>query len=244
MNWNVILFRQAKWAGLTLICALCSPMAVTANDLQKAQKRELEQASKRLIAEGKQLEKSGMLVEARLKYAESLGYIELKDAQKEVERIDRQLAGNAKGAIAAAHKMYEAGRYHDAQQMLEDALYLQTWRPLIYYNLALCHQQLGDRSKAIEDLDQALAGAPNPKLRARLAQMRTALTTDEKPTALVDNGKKEVEEFDHLAEKVGNGSILEDQLGDEEDDSANADNEDSSDVAEAGHETSGPHTTS
>ena len=46
--------------------------------------------------------------------------------------------------------------------------------------------------------------------------MRTVFTTAETPATLNDNAKKQIGVFDHLAETVGNGSSVEDELGDEE----------------------------
>ena len=189
---------------------------VVAEDLQKTQKKELESAAKALIGEAKSLESSGKLVEARLKYAESLGYIELNDATQAVDRLNKELLNQAKSAIQTAKKHYDAGKFRDAAKALEDAQQLQTSQPLLAYNLALCYKQLGDHQKAADYLDQAIAGASTPKLRSRLAQMRTVFTTAETPATLNDNTKKQIGVFDHLAETVGNGSSVEDELGDEE----------------------------
>lgn len=208
--------RTASLVLVLFMAFFLLPLRPEANDLQKSQKKELESAAKALNDEGKSLERSGKLVEARLKYAESLGYIESKDALSSISRLDDKLKEQAKAAIAAAQKLYEAGKYKEAAQSLEDALNLETEHPLIAFNLALCYQQLGDRQKARDYLDQAIAGGGNPKVRTRLNEIRTILTTSEAPTPQADSSKKQLQLFNHLAETLGNGSSTEDQLGDEE----------------------------
>ena len=205
-----------QWAGLILLAVLARPAWVVADDLQKTQKKELESAAKALIGEAKSLEGSGKLVEARLKYAESLGTSELNDAAQAVDRLNKELHNRAKSTIQTAKKLYDAGKFREAARALEDALQLQTSQPLLSYNLALCYKQLGEPQKAADYLDQAIACASTPKLRSRLAQTRTVFTTGETPTTLNDNTKKQIAAFDHLAETVGNGSSVEDELGDEE----------------------------
>src|SRR5260370_11814242 len=82
-------------------------------------------------------------------------------------------------------------------------------------DLALCYSQLGERQKAAEFLDQAIAGAGGPKVRSRLNQTRTNFTTAETTSPHNNSTKKQLELFDHLAETLGNGSTAEDELGDE-----------------------------
>src|SRR6202790_1625925 len=203
-------------ASLLFLIVFALPLRPAASDLQKTQKKELESAAKALDAEAKSLEKSGKLVEARLKYAESLGYIEQKEASQAISRLDDKLKNDVKAAIASAQKMYDAGKYKEAAQALEQAWNLQTAQPLLAYDLALCYNQLGDRQKAAEYLDQAIVGAGGPKIRARLKQTRTSFTTAETTAPHNDSTKKQLELFDHLAETLGNGSSAEDELGDEE----------------------------
>src|SRR5579859_3343531 len=213
---RVVRTQLVRQISPPLLAALLLPLRPEASDLQKSQKKELESAAKALNDEAKSLEKSGKLVEARLKFAESLGYIESHDALSAVSRIDDKLKEEAKAAIASSQKLYDAGKYKEAAQGLEEALNLDTLRPLVAFNLALCYQQLGDRQKARDYLDQAIAGGATPKLRARLNEIRTILTTAEAPAMQSDTTKKQVKLFNHLAETLGNGSSTEDQLGDEE----------------------------
>jgi len=211
-----ILANAKRRAPFLFLAVLGFVLLATADDLQKTQKKELESAAKALNAEAGSLEKSGKLVEARLKYAESLGYIELKDASQAISRLDDTLKTNAKAAVASAQKLYEAGKYKEAAEALEEAWNLQTFRPVLAYNLALCYDQLGERQKAVDYLDLAIAGAGAPKVRAKLIQTRTSFTTAESATPQSDSMKKQLELFDHLAETLGNGSSAEDELGDEE----------------------------
>jgi len=213
---NLSCSRAVRRIPLLFVALLVLPMRPAASDLQKSQKKDLESAAKALNAEAKALEKSGKLIEARLKYAESLGYIEEKEASQAISRLDDKLKNDVKAAIVSAQKLFDAGKYEEAAQVLEQAWNLQTAQPLVAYDLALCYNHLGDRQKAAEYLDQAIAGAGGPKIRARLKQTRTSFTTAETTTPNNDSTKKQLELFDHLAETLGNGSSAEDELGDEE----------------------------
>ncbi len=212
-----IVFAKAKQCVSFLLLAVLSlSLPTAADDLQKTQKKDLETSAKALNEEAKSLEKSGKLVDARLKYAESLGYIELKDATQAISRLDDTLKTNAKTAVASVQKLYETGKYKEAAQALEEAWNLQTFRPILAYDLALCYYQLGERQRAVDYLDQAIAGAGAPKLRTTLSQTRTTFITAETTAPQSDSTKKQLELFDHLAETLGNGSSAEDELGDEE----------------------------
>ena len=208
--------RATHWAVLIFVVAFGLPPLAAAEDLRKTQKRELETAAKALNEEAKALEKEGKLVQARLKYAESLGYMEEREAISAITRIENKLKEDTRSAITAAEKLYESGKYREAADALEAVWTLATMKPVLAYNLALCYRQLGDRQKAVDYLDQAIAGAGGPKVRARLKQTRTILTTAESPAAQVDPIKKQLELFDHLVDTLGNGSSTEDTLGDEE----------------------------
>ncbi len=107
------LFRSnaVRRISLLLVVLFVFPLRPAASDLQKTQKKELESAAKALNAEAKSLEKSGRLVEARLKYAESLGYIEEKEASQAISRLDDKLKNDVKAAIVSAQKLFDAGKY-------------------------------------------------------------------------------------------------------------------------------------
>lgn len=213
---SIVLAKAKQCVSFLLVAILVFPLPLAADDLQKSQKKELEAAAKALNDEAKSLEKSGKLVEARLKYAESLGYIELSDASQAISRLDDSLKTSAKAAVASAQKLYEAGKYKEAAQALEEAWNLQAFRPVLAYDLAISYNQLGERQKAVDYIDQAIAGAGAPKVRGRLSQTRTTFITAETVAQQTDSAKKQIEVFDHLAETLGNGSSAEDELGDEE----------------------------
>jgi tetratricopeptide (TPR) repeat protein len=213
---SIVHANAKRWAPLLFVAMMGFPLPIAADDLQKTQKKELESAAKALNEKAKSLENSGKLLEARLKYAESLGYIELKDTSEAISRLDDRLKNNAKAALTSAQKLYDAGKYKEAAQALEEAWNFGTFRPVLAYNLAICYNQLGDRQKALDYLDLAIAGAGAPKIRSRLTQTRTAFTTAETIAPQSDSTKKQLELFDQLAETLGNGSSAEDELGDEE----------------------------
>jgi tetratricopeptide (TPR) repeat protein len=213
---RTVFAKAEQCASLLLLAILFHPVFLAADDLQKSQKKELEAAAKALSEEAKALERSGKLVEARLKYAESLGYIELKDASEAISRLDDSLKTSVKASLVAAQKLYETGKYNEAAQALEEAWNLETLRPVLAYDLALCYSQLGERQKATDYLDSAIVGAGAPKIRARLSQTRTTFITSEATAQQNDSTRKQLEVFNHLVETLGNGSSAEDQLGDEE----------------------------
>jgi tetratricopeptide (TPR) repeat protein len=213
---SIVIAKAQRCALFFLFVILAVPLLTAGNDLQKSQKKELEAAAKALNKEAKALEESGKLVEARLKYAESLGYIELSDASQAISRLDDTLKTTAKAALAAAQKLYDTGKYKEAALALEEAWNLQTLRPVLAYNLALSYNQIGERQKGVDYLDQAIAGAGAPKLRMRLNQTRTTFITAETVAQQSDSARKQIELFDHLVETLGNGSSAEDELGDEE----------------------------
>jgi tetratricopeptide (TPR) repeat protein len=187
-----VVYPNAKRLVAFLVLQLTLPLLLAADDLQKTQKKDLESAAKALNEEAKSLEKSGKLVEARLKYAESLGYLEQKEASQAISRLDDMLKSDVKATVASAQKMYEAGKYQEAAEALEEAWKLETFRPVLAYNLALCYNLLGERQKAAEYLDQAIAGAGAPKVRGRLSQTRTMFTTAEMTAPENDSMKKQL----------------------------------------------------
>ena len=63
--------------------------------------------------------------------------------------------------------------------MLDQAMKLQAFQPVLAYNLALCYHQLGDRDQALEYLRKAKAGTPEPKQKQKLLQLQTFFTTGE-----------------------------------------------------------------
>src|SRR5262245_56158866 len=115
-------FRLGRIVSLLFCAVLLFPLQPSASDLQKSQKKELESAAKALNDEARALEKSGKFVQARLKYAESLGYIESHDALSAISRVDDKLKEDAKSAVTNTQRTYDSGKFQDAAQSLETAL--------------------------------------------------------------------------------------------------------------------------
>jgi tetratricopeptide (TPR) repeat protein len=73
---------------------------------------------------------------------------------------------------------YDLGEYENALREFERAQQL-SGRPELYYNIYLCHQQLGNLEKAVEYLDKYLTEVPNVEngdtLRIRLENLRRRL---------------------------------------------------------------------
>src|SRR5258707_4106054 len=97
---------------LVLSCGL------SAENLEKTQKKELEVQAKVIIAEAKTLEKAGQLAEARAKYAESQAMIEVKEAAEAIKRLDDEIHKRVKDALSQSRKSYEAHKYKDAASLL------------------------------------------------------------------------------------------------------------------------------
>src|SRR5689334_16522292 len=89
-----------------LVLALCSPLS--AENLEKAQKKELEGQVKTMMAEAQRLEKSGQLAEARRKYADSQALIETKDVTEAIKHLDEEIKKRVKEKLGEARKLYEA----------------------------------------------------------------------------------------------------------------------------------------
>ena len=193
---------------LSLSCSLA------AENLEKSQKKELELfQAKAIIAEAKSLEKSGQLAEARTKYAESQAMIEMKEAAQAIKRIDDEIHKRIKDTLNQSRKLYEAHKYREAASALEESAKLGGFEGLLSSNLALCYYQLGDRSKAAENLDKAVTETPDPKQKIKLRELLTLLTTGESGNTSAEDEKKRIAQFNELAESVGFDASLEDDEG-------------------------------
>lgn len=187
-----------------------------AENLEKAQKKELESQAKAVIAEAKSLENSGQLAEARIKYAESQAMIEMKEASEAIKHLDDEIHKRVKDALSQSRKLYEARKYKEAVAALEESTNLGSFEAVLSSNLALCYYQLGDRNKALENLDKAITDTPDPKQKVKLQELLTLLTTGENGTASTEDEKRRIAEFNHLAQSVGFEASLEDDQGAEE----------------------------
>ncbi len=196
-----------------LTFALCSPLA--ADDLEKTQKKDFEAQVKIMTAEAQRLEKAGKLVEARGKYAESQALIEVKDVTDAIKHLDDEIQNRVKSNLAASRKLYEARNYKQAAASLEEGLKLEAYQPVLAYNLALCYHQLGEREKALEYLNRAKLGTADPKQKQKLLQSITFFTTKETALSLKDAEKDCVSRVNTLAESIGVDASLEDSLGED-----------------------------
>lgn len=196
-----------------LAFALCSPLA--ADDLEKTQKKDFEAQVKIMTTEAQRLEKAGKLVEARGKYAESQALIEVKDVTDAIKHLDDEIQNRVKSNLAASRKLYEARNYKQAAASLEEGLKLEAYQPVLAYNLALCYHQLGEREKALEYLNRAKLGTADPKQKQKLLQSITFFTTKETALSLKDAEKDRVSRVNTLAESIGVDASLEDSLGED-----------------------------
>jgi tetratricopeptide (TPR) repeat protein len=188
----------------------------TAENLEKAQKKQLETQAKSIIVEAKSLEQSGRLAEARAKYAESQAMIEVKEAAEAIKRLDDEIHKRLRDALTQSRKMYEAHKYKDAATLLEQSTALGGYEGLLSSNLALCYYQLGDHSKAVENLDKAVTETPDPNHKLKLRELLTLLTTGETGNTSPEDETKRIVQFNHLAESVGFEASLEGEEGPEQ----------------------------
>ncbi len=194
---------------ILLIFFLCSGLA--ADNLEKAQKKELEAQVKTMTGEAERLERTGQLAEARAKYAESQALIEVKDVTDALKRLDEEIHKRVKDALNDSHKLYEVRKFKEAAAVLDVAMKLQAFQPVLAYNLALCHYQLGDRNQALEYLRKAKTGTVDPKQKQKLLQLQTFFTTGENGLSVNDTDRDRIDRVNNLADSVG----LEASLGDE-----------------------------
>jgi tetratricopeptide (TPR) repeat protein len=199
----------------TLLISLLA-CSLNAENLEKTQKKQLETQAKAIIAEAKSLEKSGLLAEARTKYAESQAMIEVKEAAESIKRLDDEIHKQIKDTLNQSRKLYEAHKYREAASALEESTKLGGFEGLLSSNLALCYYQLGDRSKAAEKLDKAVTETPDPKQKLKLRELLTLLTTGESGNTSAEEEKKRIAQFNQLAESVGFEASLQDDEGAEE----------------------------
>ena len=188
---------------------------LAAENLEKTQKKALESQAKALIEEAKTLEKSGELAEARAKYAESQALIETNDAANAIKHIDGEIRRQVRDKLNEARKRYDSHQYKEAVAVLDDAIKLGVFQPTLSFDLALCYYGLGERDKAVEYLDKAISGTPEPKQRERLLELATFFTTSENGGTLMAGEKERVGNMDRLVESVGTEASLEDDLGEE-----------------------------
>jgi tetratricopeptide (TPR) repeat protein len=196
---------RRKVLSLFLLFALGGGLA--AENLEKTQKKELEIRAKVIIAEAKKLEASGDLAEARTKYAESQAMLETKDAADAIKHLDEELRKRVKDRLRETLKLYETQSYKEAIAALDDGMKFQTFQPVLAHNLALCYHRLGERGKAVEYLQRAISGTPDPKQKERLQQLLTFFITGENGSEL---DKERVVQVNRLTDSLGVQASIED----------------------------------
>lgn len=154
-------------------------------------RKALETEAKGLIAEAKALEKQGKLAEARDKYVDAEGVISTGEARGAIDRIDEQQKSQVKSLVDDAERSYEAGRFNDGVERLQQALQIQSSSWELHYDLSLSYAKLGDRSNAALNLDSAIGALPNRRERTELLEMRsTLLMGATSPDETTDPAKK------------------------------------------------------
>jgi tetratricopeptide (TPR) repeat protein len=201
-------------AIVLVVLAACS--LLPAENLEKTQKKELEAQVKTMTAEAESLVKAGHLAEARVKYAESQALIEMNAVTDALKHLDEEIRKRVKSTLGESRKLYEARKFKEAANSLEEGLKLGAFQTVLAYNLALCYEQVGDRAKALEYMAKAKAGTGDPKEKQRLSQMVTFLTTGEHEQTVKDSEKDRINRVNRLSESIGTEASLEDEAGDED----------------------------
>jgi tetratricopeptide (TPR) repeat protein len=200
-------------ATILVATLLLSCGHLSADNLEKEQKKELETQARAIIAEAKSLETSGQLAQARAKYTESQAMIEMKDSEAAIKRLDDEIHKQIKVALNQARKLYDAHKYREAAMAMEESTKLGSFEGVLSSNLALCYYQLGDRTKSVENLDAAISDTPDPKKKLKLQELLTLQTTGENGNTSSEDESKRIAQFNHLAETVGFDTSLEDEEG-------------------------------
>ncbi len=200
----------------TILVIFFLACGLAAENLEKTQKKELEAQVKSMTAEAQRLEHAGQLAEARTKYAESQALIEVNEVTDAIKRLDEQIHKQVKDALNESRKLYEMRKFKESAGVLDQAMKLEAFQPVLAYNLALCYHQLGDRSQALEYLRKAKAGTPDPKQMQKLQQLQTFFTTGEDGLSVNESERDRILRVNTLADSVGLEASLEDEIGAEE----------------------------
>jgi tetratricopeptide (TPR) repeat protein len=198
----------------TIVLVLMFSSSLSADNLEKTQQKELEAQVKIITAEAKNLEKSGQLAEARIKYAESQALVEVKGVTDAIKHLDDQIHNRVNDILANSHKLYDSRKFKEAGAALEEGMKLQSFQSVLTYDLALCYYQSGDRKKALEYLGKAKAGTSDPKQKQKLSQLLTYFITGEAGLPLNGTSKDQIERVNRLSESIGLEASLEDAAGD------------------------------
>jgi tetratricopeptide (TPR) repeat protein len=213
--WEADVKISARIGTSLLILAFSCVLA--AENVEKAQKKELEAQAKAIIAEAKSLERTGELVGARAKYAESQAMIETNDAADAIKHLDDEIHNRVKDVLSNSRKFYESRKYTEAVAALEEGAKFGASEATVSYNLALSYFQLGERSKAAENLNKSVQSTPDPKRKVKLKQLLTFFTTGENRDRASD--KERIEQLNRMLESAGLDASLQDDQPDEEEES-------------------------
>ena len=194
----------------TVLLVLFIPV-VFADNPEKAEKKALEQQAQAFVKEAKDMEKAGKLLEARTRYANSQSFAETRDATEAIKRIDGEIQKRVKSALQQAHRLYDQGKYAPAAQTLEEASKLGGSGSVFSYDLALCKRRMGDTASALAHLDQAAIATADPKRKVKIKQLRTALVTEEQPSALKNDDRDRINKVNQLMESIGFETSVEDR---------------------------------
>jgi tetratricopeptide (TPR) repeat protein len=163
-------------------------------------KKQLEVRAKQTAEEAKTLEEKGQLKEAEEKYLAAEAIITTREGAAGLYRVQQEKTKKVQSLLKESHGLYDAGKTQEALTKLEEAQGLDAGNPSILYNLALCHAKLGDKVKAIADLDQCLQVLPeDDRNRGQLEQLKSSLVTGENPSQLTPEIKSKIESFNNSA---------------------------------------------
>src|ERR1700730_17565576 len=113
----------------TVILIFLLGSALAADNLERAQKKELENQVKAMTSEAQSLVRAGQLAEARGKYAESQALIERKDVTDAVKHLDEEIHKRVKDTLSESRKLYDSHRFKEAAAALEQGMKLQASQP-------------------------------------------------------------------------------------------------------------------
>src|SRR6266403_2134807 len=164
-------------------------------------KKQLEARAKLIAEEAKAFETKGQLKEAEDKYLAAEAVIATREGAGGLERVRREKAKKVQSLLTESHGLYDAGKTQEALSKLEQARDLDSANPSVHYNLALSYAKLGDKPKAISELDQCLQLLPeDDKNRGQLEQLKSSLVTGENPAQLAPELKSKIENFNNSAQ--------------------------------------------
>jgi tetratricopeptide (TPR) repeat protein len=187
---------------LTLFATLFFLCLSNVSTLAEDAKKEQETQAKTLTDEAKSLEDKGQLKNAENQYTAAEAIISTKDGRAGLDRVHKAELKKFQELMAEAKTFYDGGKPSDAITKLQEAQLLESGNAALYYNLALCYSKLGDRLKAVAEMDQTLGALPeNDKNRDQLEQVRSAMMTGETPPTLTPEAKQKVDSFNSQTTK-------------------------------------------